>query len=86
MAGSVVSGSENWEVYTEDSEADEADARDAYYAKVKSQQMRAAPKRLSSGPTMVGDSKRLALDQNLMDQRESPVESDANWTDLGEVF
>ena len=38
--GSGVAGSENWETYTDQSDAEEADATEAYYAKVKAQQGR----------------------------------------------
>lgn len=75
---SQVSGSENWETYTDASEADEADAREAYYAKVKAQQGR---KRSSPAPTNIVINKRAALERDVIKEHE-----DAQWSDLGEVF
>lgn len=79
---SAVSGSENWETYTNDSEAEEADATEAYYAKVRATaQKRPAP---PSHGMMVGGGKRL---------REVIVEEDGregSWSDegsaVGETF
>ncbi|KAF2666937.1 hypothetical protein BT63DRAFT_375820 [Microthyrium microscopicum] len=42
QSASVVSGSENWETFDEDVSVEEADATDAYYAKVRAQQARYA--------------------------------------------
>lgn len=87
-AGSLASGSENWEIYTDASETDEVDAREAYYARVKAQQARAVDKRQSPAPAMPMLAKRSALERNDNAYREGTVEgSDAAWTDdLGEVF
>lgn len=80
MSGSVInSGSENWETYTENSEdADEADATEAYYAKVQAQQMRPPNKRPGTASNGMGAVKRV---------REQPVPegSDAGWTDDGDI-
>lgn len=80
MSGSAInSGSENWETYTENSEdADEQDATDAYYARVKSQQMRPPNKRPGTATNSTGMAKRV---------REQPIPegSDAGWTDDGDI-
>nr|POF14318.1 anaphase spindle elongation protein 1 [Quercus suber] len=87
MSGSHVSGSENWETYTDNSEIDEADATNAYYAKVKAQQHRQQPtlKRPGTANVQLGVQKRM---------RESPIAeegfpqanaSDGGWTDDGGV-
>nr|POE74300.1 anaphase spindle elongation protein 1 [Quercus suber] len=87
MSGSQVSGSENWETYTDNSELDEADATNAYYAKVQAQQLRQQPplKRPGTANAQLGVQKRM---------RESPIAeegyqavngSDAGWTDDGDV-
>ncbi|WPG99701.1 Hypothetical protein R9X50_00252000 [Acrodontium crateriforme] len=38
--GSTLSGSENWETYTDNSDVEDSDATDAYYAKVHAQKLR----------------------------------------------
>lgn len=80
MSGSVInSGSENWETYTENSEdADEADATEAYYAKVEAQQMRPTNKRPGTANNGMGAVKRV---------RDQPIPdgSDAGWTDDGDI-
>lgn len=84
-AASMVSGSENWETYTDNSETEEADATEAYYAKVKAQQMRQQGwKRPAPGTPGVqsGAAKRMRDQQTIVEGREG---SDAGWTDDGEV-
>lgn len=84
MSGSQVSGSENWETYTDNSDCDEADATQAYYAKLKAQQLRQQPlKRPATSHAQFGAPKRV---------RESPIAeegvvegSDAGWTDAGDL-
>lgn len=85
MSGSANgSGSENWETYTDTSETEEADATDAYYAKVQAQQqMRAqALKRplTAHGVPMGAGAKRQAVVQQ--GEREG---SEAGWTDEGDI-
>lgn len=87
MSGSHVSGSENWETYTDNSENEEADATEAYYAKIKAQEFREQPslKRPGTAHVQLGPPKRV---------RESPIAeervpgvsgSDTGWTDDGEL-
>lgn len=69
-ASSAVSGSENWETYTDNSDVEdgepEPDARDAYYAKLRTHGgMKVAP------PRMI---------------REATVEGSDSWSDVGETF
>lgn len=79
MSGSANgSGSENWETYTDNSENEEADASDAYYAKLRAQQMRQAQKRPATAHGVpLGATKRQAVIQE--------EGSDAGWTDDGDV-
>ena len=74
------SGSENWETYTDASESEEADATEAYYAKVKAQQ---GYKRPAPG-LQVGGAKRAREQEPIIEEagRES---SEGMWTDDGEV-
>jgi Ase1/PRC1/MAP65 family protein len=86
MSGSAISGSENWETYTDNSETEETDATEAYYAKVKAQQMRqqqAAYKRPAQTAPL-GASKRMREQETIGEEimREG---SEAGWTDDGEV-
>ena len=91
-AASMVSGSENWETYTDNSETEEADAIEAYYAKVKAQQMRSHGwKRPAPGTpgVQLGASKRLRDQQTIVEEGMIREGSDAAWTeddDLGETF
>lgn len=81
----MVSGSENWETYTDNSETEEADATEAYYAKVKAQQMRQQGwKRPAPGTpgVQLGAAKRIRDQQTIAEGREG---SDAGWTDDGDV-
>ncbi|KAK4504707.1 hypothetical protein PRZ48_002669 [Zasmidium cellare] len=83
MSGSAASGSENWETYTDASDAEEVDATDAYYAKVKAQQMRMSQKRPGTAGMQMGAVKRVReqpiVEENVVDG------SEAGWTDDGEV-
>ncbi|KXT06670.1 hypothetical protein AC578_8547 [Pseudocercospora eumusae] len=87
MSGSVATGSENWETYDSNSEADEADATDAYYAKVKQQQMRQAVKRPAG--VQLGAVKRVRehpQQHTILEEDGNCVEgSEAGWTDDGDV-
>ncbi|KAK5167678.1 Microtubule bundling protein [Saxophila tyrrhenica] len=96
MSGSVasgVSGSENWETYTDQSDAEEADATEAYWAKVKAQQGREyhgqahghgyaqgyaqGAKRPAPMGGRMGEMKRV--------REESEREGSEAWTDEGDV-
>lgn len=73
MSGSANgSGSENWETYTDTSETEEADASEAYYAKVHAQKRPAT----AHGAPM-GTTKRQAVIQE--------EGSEAGWTDDGDI-
>ncbi|KAI5368131.1 Putative microtubule-associated protein, MAP65/Ase1/PRC1 [Septoria linicola] len=84
MSGSQVSGSENWETYDSNSENDEADATEAYYAKAKHQQsqMRHAVKRPGTASSQLGGIKRIREQPIVEEGREG---SEAGWTDDGSV-
>jgi protein regulator of cytokinesis 1 len=85
----MVSGSENWETYTDNSETDEADATEAYYAKVKAQQRQYQQqpqqgwKRPAPGTPglQLGAAKRMRDQQTIVEEGGS----DAGWTDDGEL-
>lgn len=79
MSGSANgSGSENWETYTDTSETEEADATEAYYAKVHAQQVRQAQKRPATAHGVpLGTTKRQAVIQE--------EGSEAGWTDDGDI-
>ena len=83
MTGSVNgSGSENWETYTDTSDADEGDATDAYYAKVRAQQARQQQAQGCKRPLTahgVPAGKRQAV---IAEEREG---SEAGWTDEGDI-
>ena len=88
--GSQVSGSENWETYTDASDTEEQDATDAYYAKVQASQQKmkqqyAPIKRPGTAAGHVGANKR--YQQTIVEERENgTVEgSDAGWIDDGDV-
>jgi len=87
----ATSESENWETYTDNSETEEADATEAYYAKVKAQQMRQqtqreapyAMKRPGTATAQLGSSKRFR-DEMIAEERERSEEA---WTDeLGDTY
>lgn len=87
----ATSGSENWETYTDNSETEEADATEAYYAKVKAQQLRQqtqrdaayAVKRPGTATAHLGASKRFR-DEMIAEERDG---SDEAWTDdLGDTY
>jgi len=89
MAGSAVSGSENWETYTDNSDTEETDATEAYYARVKAQQSRQQQlqstfKRPATATGIqLGTAKRI---REKVIAEEVVVEgSEAGWTDDGEV-
>lgn len=84
MSGSQVSGSENWETYDSNSENDEADADQAYYAKIKHQQnqMRQTIKRPGTASGQLGGIKRIR-EQPIAEER--PDGSEAGWTDDGSI-
>ena len=84
MSGSQISGSENWETYDSNSENDEADATEAYYAKAKHQQnqMRQTIKRPGTASGQLGGIKRIR-EQPIAEER--PDGSEAAWTDDGSV-
>lgn len=81
MSGSAHgSGSENWETYTDNSETEEADATDAYYAKLQAQHMRQAQKRpATANGAPLAAPKRQAV---IHEEREG---SEAAWTDDGDI-
>jgi protein regulator of cytokinesis 1 len=85
---SAVSGSENWETYTDNSETDEADATEAYYAKVQAQQMRSQgwKRPLPGTPgVQLGASKRMREQQTIVEEGVAVDGSDAGWTDDGDI-
>lgn len=94
QAGSTVAGSENWETYTDNSDTEEADATEAYYAKVKAQQFRqqapsATLKRPGTAGGPLGASKRTRDHGAYINDAGTMVTdgSDAAWTDeLGDTF
>ena len=80
-AGSLVSGSENWETYTDTSEIDEADATEAYYAKVKAQQMR-----FQQGQKRAAPGAQMGMTKRLREQEQTNVEgSEEGWMDDGDI-
>ncbi|KAK3721523.1 Microtubule bundling protein [Vermiconidia calcicola] len=82
-----VSGSENWETYTDNSENEEADATEAYYAKVKQQQMLRSQgynKRPAAPGAQLGATKKMR-EQVIVEERVGVEGSDAGWTDEGDV-
>ena len=87
MAGSGMSGSENWETYTDNSDNEEQDATDAYYAKVKAQQSRSQPANFKRPATATGNqlgaTKRLR--EHVIAEEGGMEGSEAGWTDDGEV-
>ena len=84
--GSVVSGSENWETYTDTSETEEVDATEAYYAKVKAQQMRQQGYKRSAPGTQMGATKRMREQEAIAEESVPGVGgSDAGWTDDGDI-
>ena len=94
MSGSAVSGSENWETYTDTSETDEVDATEAYYAKVQAQQMRAQATQhaylkrpAAPGMQQVGGIKRLREGQIVAEENVAAMRqgSETAWTDDGDV-
>lgn len=85
---SMASGSENWETYTDNSETEEADATEAYYAKVQAQQMRHQGwKRPAPGTPGVpmGAAKRMRDQQTIVEEGVAMEGSDAGWTDDGDI-
>lgn len=90
MSGSQVSGSENWETYDSTSENDEADATDAYYAKMKAQQMRQHPPHAMKRPGTAGGSGQLGgikrvREQAIFEEGGMIEGSEAGWTDDGSL-
>lgn len=89
MAGSAVSGSENWETYTDNSDNEEADATEAYHAKVKAQQLRHQQhqqcfKRPATATAIqMGGPKRIR--ENAIAEEGTVEGSEAGWTDDGEI-
>jgi protein regulator of cytokinesis 1 len=97
-AASMVSGSENWETYTDNSETEEADATEAYYAKVKAQQrqhqyqyqqqqQQQQPQQGWKRPAPGTPGLQLGAAKRMRDQQTIVEEggSDAGWTDDGEL-
>ncbi|CAK1361896.1 Anaphase spindle elongation protein 1 [Cercospora beticola] len=84
MSGSQVSGSENWETYDSNSDNEEADATEAYYAKMKHQQaqLRQTVKRPGTASGQLGGIKRIREQPIVEEGREG---SEAGWTDDGSV-
>lgn len=86
---STISGSENWETYTDNSDNEEADATEAYWAKVKAQQVRQHQQYQQAGQVL----KRPGTATQQLGARkrehviaEEMVEgSEAGWTDDGDV-
>jgi protein regulator of cytokinesis 1 len=91
MSGSAanVSGSENWETYTDNSDVDEGDAADAYYAKIQTQkggQSHPTFKRPATASGGLGAVKRVR-EQPIVEAHGRYVVdgSEAGWTDDGEL-
>ncbi|KAK4986622.1 Microtubule bundling protein [Elasticomyces elasticus] len=98
VPASNISGSENWETYTDSEETEqdeEPDARDAYYAKVRAAQTRG--KRLSPFEGYAADGKRMrghgggggAIRGVLPEESNRGVAvggSEAGWSDDGDAF
>lgn len=87
VAASQASGSENWETYTDTSENDEADATEAYYARVKQQQLR--QQQMTAYNKRPATAMQLAAPKRVCERtiaEEGGVEgSEAGWTDDGEI-
>ena len=86
------SGSENWETYTDASDAEEADATEAYYARKRAMQQQ---QQAARGPIFVGggSAKRSmqspypkgGMGKKSRDVYEEVEGSEAGWTDDGDV-
>lgn len=98
-AASTVSGSENWETYTDGSDVeDEPDARDAYYARMRANK-RGTPEGGYDAPAQsLGAGKRAKgyggglrtvgspQRQMIVEEATTGVEgSEAGWTDDGDI-
>lgn len=87
LSGSVANGSENWETYDSNSDVEEADATEAYYAKVKQQQMRQSVKRPAGA--QLGAAKRVREHPQhtttILEEDNLVEGSEAGWTDDGDV-
>ena len=94
--GSMVSGggcaNENWETYTDASETEEADATDAYYAKVQAQQQQQMlrqqmqpGKRPAPGGGLQPLGGAVKRQQTIVEERVMSGGSEA-WTDEGDGF
>ena len=92
---SAANGSENWETYTDHSDLDDVDATEAYYAKVKAQQVRhqhqlqgqgqgqgQGHKRPAPG-AQIGMAKRMR-EQGVIVEEGGLVEG-SDWTDDGDI-
>ena len=84
-AGSAASGSENWEACTNESETDEVDATEAYYAKVMAQQMRQQGHKRPASGMQLGATKTMREQQTIMEEGVPVEGSDAGWTDDGDI-
>ncbi|KAK4553835.1 Microtubule bundling protein [Recurvomyces mirabilis] len=90
---STVSGSENWESYTDASDNEEADATEAYYAKVQAQQSQRQQQQYGGGSTTSFQQQMLkrpgtATQQLGARKREHVIAeegSEAGWTDEGSL-
>ena len=83
--GSAISGNENWETYTDNSEADEADATEAYYAKVKAQQTRLTNKRPAAAMGgQLGTAKRVR-ERTIVEEGIGVGACDDGWADDGDL-
>ncbi|KAH0381321.1 hypothetical protein E4T50_14563 [Aureobasidium sp. EXF-12298] len=76
---SAVSGSENWETYTDASDDEESDARMAYYAKVRTTQRDSPEDGAYEGTGMGFGAKVRAIGV-------SDDGTEATWSDVGETF
>jgi len=90
LTGSQASGSENWETYTDASDDDDADTTAAYYAKVRQQTTRppvlvGVPAAAPNGTLKRGVQSPYPKGGLGKKVREETEESDAGWTDDGDV-
>ena len=88
QTGSVVCGSENWESYTDTSETEDTNASDAYYAKIKAQELRQQGFKRPAQGMQPGTAKRMREQQTIVEEGMVREGSETAWTDddIGECF
>jgi protein regulator of cytokinesis 1 len=87
ISGGGASGSENWETYDSNSDNDEADAANAYYAKMKASRNRPSfpvKRPATANGAQLGGIKRVR-EQPIAEERGLREGSEAGWTDDGSV-